>query len=113
MISTQPIRLSPLQYQSELSYSAAGKHYHVYLSNQDDPSRLRFAVDPIAPFKDSHSAWACKTNADFIDIIRNESVEFTVPAPIWNSDQYDSVLDYITELLDIACNTLTEANKSN
>jgi len=113
LIPTQPIRLSPVQYQSELNYSTAGKHYQVYLSNEDDPSRLRFAVDLLPSFKDSHSAWARKSSEDFIDIIRNGAVEFTVPAPSWNSDQYDSVSEYIMELLDVACNTLAEANKFN
>lgn len=93
------------------TYTKNGTRYSVYLKNEDNPDQLMFNISEIHPYDDADYAWAMKVSPLQVNIIRDGNIISAFDLPEWDWDMYEDENEYITEVVDITCDKLANANK--
>lgn len=91
-------------------YTRSGQDFSVYMYDENDPIAVRFSISEIHPYDDAEYTWARYDNL-VVEFIKGGKVIDKMHMHDYDEDYYETVDEYVADLLDSTAVELIEMNK--
>lgn len=92
------------------THTRNGQKFSIYMYNDDDPMAVRFSMSEIHPYDDAEYTWARYDNL-VVEFIRGGKVVDKMHMHDYDEDYYETVYEYVTDLVDATAVELLNMNK--